>query len=918
MRTSTRLIIVIALIVPALLLSVPRNEAYWRSIGSSGAMVNDLRVCRDGIEFQLAAHPVEETNLPDWAILDPVRVENYWGVEFRTPPSETLTPNVLFSQTPHVYFRTPVDAYPGGPPDFAYSTTFRLPWWHSSGQPRTIELHTPIYDSTGNLYTLEDCFMFSHNPTPDDDAYVAAVAPDETYGTQPIMRVGGVPENRAYLRFTVTGVTGPVARAALRLSVVGTSSAGIDVHLVDDPSWSEGSITYATAPAIGPAIASSGPIGGTGWIEIDVSELVPGNGTFGLALTSNDATQLEIRSSEDSEQSYQPQLIVQPDRPTAPYNLVAIAGPSSEVELHWEAARDDNMVAAYTIYRDGAVLNTVSGDSTSYADASATPLSTHSYTVDAVDVAGNHSDPSNQVTFTRPEPYLTFLPIDDTYVDSAQPTATFGTAMELQVGGSLEARAYLRFDVRGIGDSVTKAVLRLRTGSSTDIGLRVHSVAGNWDEATYYDSAPPIGAEIASSTGFHAGGIRAWIEIDLTSHVTRNGIVNLSLTSVDPNRIVIDSVDVNGEAWRREPPQLVIETRETDPPSMPTTLAATQVGPTQVELRWDAATDNVGVAGYTIYRNGTELTTVPGDRLVYSDTTVAPNGTYTYSVDAFDAAGNRSAQSAAVTITVQPPMETPAAIIRTWERTDRPVKDIGVKRTWMWGPESRTPAMTERYTESPSGIRTVQYYDKSRMEITDPNKFDDGLWYVSNGLLVVELMSGRLQLGDNTFEQRTPANVNVAGDPDDPTGPTYATLANTRAAPPLADGQVITQRIDRAGNVTDDPSLAGRGVTAATYVPETNHRVASPFWDFMTSSGTVYEDGAYTTDLLFPNAFYATGFPITEAYWAHVRVAGESREVLMQCFERRCLTYTPGNPEGWQVEAGNVGQHYYRWRYSGG
>ncbi len=37
--------------------------------------------------------------------------------------------------------------------------------------------------------------------------------------------------------------------------------------------------------------------------------------------------------------------------------------------------------------------------------------------------------------------------------------------------------------------------------------------------------------------------------------------------------------------------------------------------------------------------------------------------------------------------------------------------------------------------------------------------------------------------------------------------------------------------------------------------------------------------------------------------------------MLLQCFERRCLTYTPGNEPGWQVEAGNVGQHYYAWRY---
>jgi hypothetical protein len=37
--------------------------------------------------------------------------------------------------------------------------------------------------------------------------------------------------------------------------------------------------------------------------------------------------------------------------------------------------------------------------------------------------------------------------------------------------------------------------------------------------------------------------------------------------------------------------------------------------------------------------------------------------------------------------------------------------------------------------------------------------------------------------------------------------------------------------------------------------------------------------------------------------------------VLLQCFERRCLTYAPDNPPGWQVEAGNVGQHYHAWRY---
>ena len=126
---------------------------------------------------------------------------------------------------------------------------------------------------------------------------------------------------------------------------------------------------------------------------------------------------------------------------------------------------------------------------------------------------------------------------------------------------------------------------------------------------------------------------------------------------------------------------------------------------------------------------------------------------------------------------------------------------------------------------------------------------------------------------------------------------------------------LITERVNRAGVVSEDGALAGRGVTAAHYVDATHHSVAAPFWAFMQSSGMVWEQGGTTTAPLFQDPFYATGYPIAEAYWATVEVGGTARDVLMQCFERRCLTYTPDNPVEWQVEAGNVGTHYYAWRY---
>jgi hypothetical protein len=257
-----------------------------------------------------------------------------------------------------------------------------------------------------------------------------------------------------------------------------------------------------------------------------------------------------------------------------------------------------------------------------------------------------------------------------------------------------------------------------------------------------------------------------------------------------------------------------------------------------------------------------------------------------------------------------------APFARTWEYTDYPVQAVQASRTWMWGPFAFSAAMEEPYEEGPFGGRVVQYYDKTRMEIsTDPNADPNSIWYVTNGLLAKELVTGEMQLGDNFFEPWGPAEVNVAGDPDDSTGPTYATFGLLLGDSPLAVGAAVIQRVDREGNVTDDPGFAGAGVTAATFVPETNHTVASPFWTFMNSSGTVYQNGGFQQGQLFQNAFFATGFPITEAFWAYVKVAGIYVDVLIQVFERRVLTYTPGNPAGWQVEAGNVGQHYYQWRY---
>ena len=86
---------------------------------------------------------------------------------------------------------------------------------------------------------------------------------------------------------------------------------------------------------------------------------------------------------------------------------------------------------------------------------------------------------------------------------------------------------------------------------------------------------------------------------------------------------------------------------DTSAPTVPGNLRSTGVTTGSVSLAWNAATDNVGVTGYDVYRGGTLVTTVGGT--TYTDTGRAPATSYTYTVRARDAAGNLSGTSDSVT-----------------------------------------------------------------------------------------------------------------------------------------------------------------------------------------------------------------------------------------------------------------------------
>jgi len=230
---------------------------------------------------------------------------------------------------------------------------------------------------------------------------------------------------------------------------------------------------------------------------------------------------------------------------------------------------------------------------------------------------------------------------------------------------------------------------------------------------------------------------------------------------------------------------------------------------------------------------------------------------------------------------------TVPAFQQLWSSTDAEANG----HTYVWGPAPFTDGQHELYD---GAMRTVQYFDKGRMELKTN--------MVTAGLLTQELITGKQQTGGTTFLQRAPAHVPVAGDADN-TFPTYANLAKLQKAEPnnVAAATLITKLYKPDGTFAALNLKGDVLATTAGYDAQTRHNIPSAFVDFRNMPGV--------------GSLGVIGLAITEPVWANVKVRRKSVPVLIQGFERRILTYTPSNPPGFRVECGNIGRAYYQWRY---
>ena len=140
------------------------------------------------------------------------------------------------------------------------------------------------------------------------DARVESGSATTNYGTSNILKVDSSPAIESYLRFTVTGVSGSVQSAKLRLYVGSNGTNNGPAVYTADTSWAETALTWNTRPTLGGTIvANVGATGTNGWVEYDVTAVVTGDGSYSFALVGESSDDVTFESRQGNNR---PQLLL--------------------------------------------------------------------------------------------------------------------------------------------------------------------------------------------------------------------------------------------------------------------------------------------------------------------------------------------------------------------------------------------------------------------------------------------------------------------------------------------------------------------------------------------------------------------------------------------------------------------------------
>lgn len=304
--------------------------------------------------------------------------------------------------------------------------------------------------------------------TPVADAYVNAGSPSSNYGTSTQLRVDGSPIENSYLRFTVANLSGAVTSATLRVYATSSQSTGYTASAVSDNTWTESTLNYSNAPAIGAAIGSSGAVSANTWTSVNVTSYITGNGTFNLALSTTNSTALALSSRESGANA--PQLVIQVATAPTPTNTNTATNTPTNTPVN-----TPTNTSAPTNTATNTATNTPINTPTNTNTPTITNTPTNTNTPTATNTPTNTSAPTNTPTVTNT---ATNTPTDTpTNTATPSPTATLTpTATSTPVPGTLCVLVYNDLNGNGLYDQGEP----LLTGAQTTVKNSSAVLVGQW------------------------------------------------------------------------------------------------------------------------------------------------------------------------------------------------------------------------------------------------------------------------------------------------------------------------------------------------------------------------------------------------------------------------------------------------------
>ena len=209
--------------------------------------------------------------------------------------------------------------------------------------------------------------------------------------------------------------------------------------------------------------------------------------------------------------------------------------------------------------------------------------------------------------------------------------------------------------VTNTGTIAAPFTLRLAAEAPTPLaaGTRVNTWPVGPDHGCAASSPTPAGA--TGSDWSAVPDLTATLEPGAeTTYCVRTSITSAAQTSLAGTSILgTASVTSSVGPWTASTASTAAQSvADTAPPSAPGTPTASATNATSTTLAWTASTDNVGVVGYDVIRNGTLVATVP--TATFTDAALAPGTSFGYAIVARDSTGNASAPSKVGMVTTPP------------------------------------------------------------------------------------------------------------------------------------------------------------------------------------------------------------------------------------------------------------------------